>query len=255
MNKNTGKGYVKRDYRSLHEASNLHYFNLTLKETDLAIGVDAQSYTDSLLSLCRGEVIRLRDELENYISLHPVFRTSFAPIKLLPEAPPVAETMAAAALRTGVGPMAAVAGTIAQIVGEKLEAFVRDVIVENGGDIYMNSSRDRIVSVFAGESKFSNRIGIKICSQECPLGICTSSGTVGPSISLGRADAMVIKGVTAALADAAATGAANLVQTEKDLMKSIAYCQNISGITGVLAIKGDKMAAWGNIEIVPLYRR
>jgi ApbE superfamily uncharacterized protein (UPF0280 family) len=255
MDKSTGKGYVNRDYRSLHEASNLHYFNVTIKETDLAIGVDKESYTDSLLSVCQKEIIRVRGDLESYIDLHPEFKTTFFPIELLPGAPKIACTMAGAALKAGVGPMAAVAGSIAQAIGEKLEKYVNEVIAENGGDIYIKTKRERVVAVFAGESKFSHRIGIKVSAAESPLGICTSSATVGPSISLGKADAMVIKGVNAALADAVASGAGNQVQTEEDLVKAIKFAQNISGITGALAIKGDKMAAWGSIEIVPLKRR
>lgn len=252
MDKKPGKEYVIRDYRSLHNAKDLHYFNVIIKETNLAIGVDTKSYTDSLVSLCQKEIIRLRGDLESYISLHPEFRTTFAPIKLLPGAPEIAVTMAGAAWQAGVGPMAAVAGTIAQAVGEKLKACVQEVMVENGGDIYINSSHPRIISVFAGPSPFSNKIGIRVEADESPLGICTSSGVVGPSISLGRADAMVIKGVNAAIADAVATRAGNLVQTEKDLMKAIDSAKNIKGVTGILAIKGENMAAWGAIELVPI---
>lgn len=247
-----GDNYVRRDYRSSHRAIDLHYFNLTIKETDLAIGVDQESYTDSLLSLCEREVIKLRGDLETYIHLQPEFRTSFFPVKLLPGAPGIARIMAEAAQTAGVGPMAAVAGAIAQVVGEKLISQVQEIIVENGGDIYINSTRPRIISVFAGTSKFSHKIGIRLAEGEGPTGICTSSGTVGPSISLGKADAVVIKGESAALADAVASRAANLVQTEKDLMKAVKSVQNINGIRGILAIKGDKMAAWGSIELVPL---
>ncbi|MGI5921488.1 MAG: UPF0280 family protein [Syntrophomonadaceae bacterium] len=249
---NTGKGFVNRDYRSLHETSNLRYFKITIKETDLAIGVDQESYTDSLVSVCRKEIIKLRGDLEDYISLHKEFRTSFFPLELLPAAPEIARVMASAAAKAGVGPMAAVAGAIAEAVGKKLDKYVNEIIVENGGDIYIKSNQERIVSVFAGQSKFSNRIGLKIHPEESPLGICTSSGTVGPSISLGKADAMVIKGKSAALADAVASAAGNRVQNADDLIKAIELVQNISGITGVLAIKGDKMAAWGSVEIVPL---
>lgn len=252
MDKNAGLQYVKRDYRSLHKGKDLHYFHLSLKETDLAIGVDSESYTNSLLSLCEQEVRKLRADLETYINLHHEFRTSFEPITLLPGAPPLAVTMARAAFQAGVGPMAAVAGAFAQAVGEKLRTHVRDIIVENGGDIYIYSSSDRLISVFAGQSKFSKKIAVKVQASESPLGICTSSGTVGPSVSLGKADAVVIKGVNAALADAAATGAANRVQTAEDLLLAVDYVKTIKGITGILAIKDDRMAAWGNIEIVPL---
>jgi ApbE superfamily uncharacterized protein (UPF0280 family) len=249
---NAGDKYVTRTYRSRHKAKDLHYFNIIVKETDLAIGVDKKSYTDSLISMCEHEVIRLRGDLETYISLQPEFRTSFFPVKLLPGAPVIAAIMAEAALAAGVGPMAAVAGAIAQAVGEKIADQVEEVIVENGGDIYINSCSPRIISVFAGESQFSERIGIRLTGAEGPMGICTSSGTVGPSISLGKADAVVIKAANTALADALASRAANQVQSEKDLMKAVNSVKNIEGIRGILAIKGDKMAAWGNMELVPL---
>jgi hypothetical protein len=252
MDKDAGVQYVNRDYRSLHEGKDLHYFHLSLKETDLAIGVDNESYTNSLLYLCEQEVRRLRADLETYIHMHPEFRTSFEPISMLPGAPPLAVIMAKAAFQAGVGPMAAVAGAFAQAVGEKLRNHVRDIIVENGGDIYIYSSSERLISVFAGQSQFTNKIAIKVQAAETPLGICTSSGTVGPSISLGKADAVVIKGLNGALADAVATGAANRVQTSEDLLRAVDYVKTIKGITGILAIKDDRMAAWGNIEIVPL---
>lgn len=252
MDKKLGQQYVKRDYRALHGAQDLVYFQVKIKETDLAIGVDRASYTDRLLSLCQQEVMHLRADLEHYISRQPAFRTSFVPLRLLPEAPPIASTMAKAALQAGVGPMAAVAGAFAEALGEKIKNQVQEAIVENGGDIYLNCRHDRIVSVFAGQSQFSGKIGLRIKKEDSPLGICTSSGTVGPSISLGKADAVVILGVHAALADAVATGAANLVQKPADVMKAIEFANNIKGITGVLAIKDDKMAAWGKIEIVPL---
>jgi ApbE superfamily uncharacterized protein (UPF0280 family) len=252
MDKDAGQQYVTRNYRTLHEGKDLFYFHFVLKETDLAIGVDKESYTESLLSLCEQEVRKLRADLEIYISMHPEFHTSFEPIVLLPGAPPLAIEMAKAASQAGVGPMAAVAGAFAQAVGVKLRTKVRNVIVENGGDIYIDSSKDRLISVLAGRSKFSNKIAITMNAEESPLGVCTSSGTVGPSVSLGKADAVVIKGINAALADAVATGAANRIQTADDLLKAVDYVKTIEGITGILAIKDDRMAAWGNIEIVPL---
>lgn len=252
MEEKDGLNNVRRSYRSLHEAKDLYYFQVRLKETDLAIGVDQASYTSDLPALCENEIRSQRGALESYIIMHPEFRTSFEPVTLLPGAPALAAIMAQAAFKAGVGPMAAVAGAFAQAVGQKLKTRVKNVIVENGGDIYLDSSADRLVSVFAGQSKFSCKIAIRVRADESPLGICTSSGTVGPSISLGKADAVVIKGPDAALADAAATGAANRIQTEKDLMRAVEYVQTIKGITGILAIKNDRMAAWGDIEIVPV---
>ncbi len=252
MDDDRGRQNVKRDYRSLHQARDLYYFRVVWKETDLAIGVDKESYHSGLIPLCEQEIRKLRGDLETYIDRHSDFRSSFEPLPLQPGAPPLAIIMARAARMAGVGPMAAVAGAFAAAVGQKLKTQVREVIVENGGDLFLDSSHSRLVSVYAGKSRFSHHLAIKVEAWECPLGICTSSGTVGPSISLGKADAVVVKGPNAALADAVATGAANRIQTEQDLMRAIDYTKRIQGITGILAIKNDSFAAWGDIEIVPI---
>lgn len=244
--------YVTRYYRLLHVAKDLSYFNTVVKDSDLAIGIDAQSCTDSLMVSCYKQLQKLRSELEAYILLHPRFNSSLVPLELLPDAPAIAQQMAKAAFIAQVGPMAAVAGAFAQTIGEKARKRAREVIVENGGDIYMDCSQDRIISIFAGKSKFSNRIGIRIKASQNPIGVCTSSGTVGPSLSFGTADAVVVKGMPVALADAVATGAGNLVKTEADLVKAIDYARNIDGISGIIIIKDDKMAAWGEMEILPI---
>jgi len=248
------RNYVNRDYRRLHQGSDLHYFRVQVRESDLAIGVEQTSWSLDLQEKCRRELAGLRQELEGYISLHPDFRTSFSPVRLLPGAPAIAQTMAQAATLAGVGPMAAVAGAVAQALGEFLAPSSREVVIENGGDLYLRGERERVIAVFAGTSPFSFRIGVRICPQGSALGVCTSSGTVGPSISLGKADAVIIKAQDAALADAVATSAANRVQQAEDLMKAVDFAQGISGVAGVLAIKDDKMAAWGEMEIVQLTR-
>lgn len=245
-------GYVNRDYRFLHQAGDMKYFNVKIKDSDLAIGIDCKSYRDDLQSVCYRELARIRGELEDYIGFHPEFRTSFIPVKLLPGAPEIAYSMNKAASLAGVGPMAAVAGAFAQAIGERLKLYVNEIIVENGGDIYLDSSRQRTIAIFAGKSSFSYKIGINILPEENPLGICTSSGTVGHSISLGKADAVVVKGMPVAFADAVATKVGNLIKAENDLLGAIDFIKSFKEISGILAIKNDKMAAWGEIEIVPL---
>lgn len=244
--------YVQRDYRSLHNASDLQYFTIKIRESDLAIGVDKKSYTDSLLLLCRKELARLRGELEDYIACEPDFRTSLVPIRLLPAAPPIVHRMAAAARLCNVGPMAAVAGAIAQGVGERLLEQVEEFIVENGGDIFLHTCKERTIAIFAGQSRFSQRLGIKVHPAESPLGICTSSGTVGPSLSFGTADAVLIKSPSAALADAAASRAGNIVKRAEDAARAIDAVKDIPGVNGTLIIKDETLAAWGNIELVPI---
>lgn len=246
------KDYSRRYYRTQYQTEDLIYFQIKFKETDLAIGVSRDDYCDDLMQLVEKEVIKLRGDLETYITVHPEFKTSFSPVSAQPGAPPIVREMIRAGTLAGVGPMAAVAGAIAQAVGRFLERHVREVIVENGGDIYLQSRAERRVAILAGESPFSHRIAIKIRAEECPVGVCTSSGTVGPSISLGRADAAVVKAADTALADAVATGAGNLTGDGESLMKAVEYAQSIEGVKGVLIISGQEMAAWGDMEIVSL---
>ncbi|MCA1989441.1 MAG: hypothetical protein LDL07_09915, partial [Desulfarculus sp.] len=85
-----------------------------------------------------------------------------------------------------------------------------------------------------------------------PLAVCTSSGTVGHSLSLGRADAATILAKDAALADAAATALGNRVRTAADLATALDWAQGVPGVLGALVIKGSQLAAWGEVELVRL---
>ena len=246
-----GNDYVDRSYRTLQAGSDLRYFRVRVKETDLAIGIDNDSYDDSLIALCENEIRRLRAGLEAYIDVHPEFRSALAPLDLLPGAPPIAVSMGKAGWQAGVGPMAAVAGAFAEAVGLTLKEKVKQVIVENGGDIYMDTSSPRLVSVFAGQSTFSHRIALRIHPDESPLDMHLLRDS-GAQSCFGKADAVVIKGTNTALADAVATGAGNRIQTQDDFMQAIEYAQKIPGVTGVLAVAGEHLAAWGSIELVPL---
>ncbi len=156
--------------------------------------------------------------------------------------------MVQAANLCGVGPMAAVAGAIAEFVGRELLNYSSEVIVENGGDIFIKSNKERMVSIFAGESPLSQKIILKIEVQKNFIGICTSSGTVGPSLSFGEADAVTVISDSVLLADAAATALGNIIKSEEDIRKGLIYAQKIKGIKGVVIIKEDKMGLWGEIN-------
>ena len=166
------------------------------------------------------------------------------------DAPGIVREMAEAAEKAGVGPMAAVAGTIAERVGRALLEFSPEVIVENGGDIFLKSRKKRTVGVYAGQSPFSDRLALEIKPSETPLGICTSSGTVGHSLSLGKADAVIVLSTCTALADAAATAIGNLVKEETDIPHGLDFARGIDGLSGIIIIKNEKMALWGQVKIV-----
>lgn len=244
--------YVDRNYRK-NLAGNLETFEIKIKETDLLIGVTPGSVDNEARDKIYRYTFFLRNELEEYIQTDPVFRETLEPHLVRADAPPIARQMAQWANLVGVGPMAAVAGGFSEMVGRFIEShFSREVLVENGGDIFITSTKERVISVFAGSSPFSGRIGIRLHPAQFPLGICTSSATVGPSLSLGQADAALITARSAFLADAAATAAGNRVQTADDFSAAIDAVKKVPGVKGILLIKGDKMGLWGDLEIVPL---
>jgi ApbE superfamily uncharacterized protein (UPF0280 family) len=125
--------------------------------------------------------------------------------------------------------------------------------VENGGDIFMCIKKTRKAGIFAGEkSSFSGRIALEISPDDSPLGICTSSGTVGPSLSYGKADAVVALAQSAALADAVATAVGNIIKSAEDIDREINGAGERYGISGLVIIKDDRIGFWGNIKLVSL---
>jgi len=163
--------------------------------------------------------------------------------------------MAEATARVSIGPMASVAGAIAEFVGNELLAFSPEVIVENGGDIYLKSSEKRIVGIYAGKSSLSGKIGLEINGEDTPLGICTSSGTVGHSLSYGKADAVIVLSKSVALADAAATAIGNLIKQPSDIPNGIEFAKGIEGLRGLLIIKDDDIGLWGEVKICQTFAK
>jgi ApbE superfamily uncharacterized protein (UPF0280 family) len=236
-----------RFYRHWIKDSGLISFNIVVEQTDLYIR-SQRNLKDKALN----SVLKHRGSLEAYIGRHPLFLTTLDTYQAEAEAPAIVKEMARVSQLTGVGPMAAVAGAIAEAVGRDLLAFSPEIIVENGGDIFLKISRKRLVGIYAGQSPFTKKIALEILPGETPLGIGTSSGTVGHSLSLGSADAVIVLSSSAALADAAATALGNMVKAADDIPKVIEKAQSIEGLGGVVAIIGDKMSVWGKMRIVPL---
>ena len=244
--------YRNRTYRGVAERSGLFSTRVSIRETDLHI------LTDRDLSSAAGDLAaRYRLQVEKYIEKKPLFQRSLEPLEEDGLAPPLIRDMMKAGIAASVGPMAAVAGVIAEYVGKGLiAAGAGEVIVENGGDLYLSRSCDCTVAVFAGESKLSNRIGIKLTPDRMPVGICTSSGTVGHSLSFGTADSVTAVAYSTALADAAATSIGNSVggggQPREAIARALKKAESINGLEGVLVICDDLMGAVGKIEIAPL---
>lgn len=239
------KKYQERKYRDLVKNSNLVFFRAVVKETDLAIYA-----RKPLEKLARDLILKHRGFLEAYIDRYPEFATTLLPWPLFEPAPKIVRDMIWAGHQAGVGPMAAVAGAVAEHVGSDLLAQSPEVIVENGGDVFLKTNGPSIVGIFAGKSPLSLRIGIRVHSENEPISVCTSSGTVGHSKSMGKADAVCVISRSCCLADALATAIGNLVSRESDISKSIEFGKQVPGVQGIVIIADKKIGAWGDIEMV-----
>lgn len=226
----------------------MEYFELAIKESDLFVGVS--QVTAEIKELAREKLTQLRQDLEEYITENPLFEITFKPIEVSPGAPEVVRRMAQAARQAGVGPMASVAGCLAEMVGEALLRLSPEVIIENGGDIFLAGTRPRIIAVYAGDSRFSGKLSLEIDPAEMPVGICSSSGTIGHSVSLGKADTCLVKSRSVALADAYASTIGNMVKTKADLPAALEKAKSLVGLDGVLIIIENEMGIWGNIKLV-----
>lgn len=238
--------YKERRYRQWVKSEGLVIFEVKELETDLLI-----SAGKNLENKARESILNYREDIQSYIKKNRDFFTSLEPINVDIDAPRIVKAMADAGKKASVGPMAAVAGAIAEFVGRDLLAYTDEVIAENGGDIFIKTKIKRVLGIYAGEdSPFSGKLALEISPSEEGSGVCTSSGTVSHSLSFGRADAALIISGDTALADAVATAMGNVVKNKEHIEKGIDFAKSIDGVRGALVIVGDKLGSWGEIKLV-----
>lgn len=241
----------ERKYRKQFSQERFRSFTVNYKDTDLWIGVDPVSFRQEMQQDAFLKVKELRHQMEQYLLSDPIFGKTFEPCVVKPNAPAIVKMMADAAQRAGVGPMAGVAGAFAEETGRFLmdKYSIRELVIENGGDIFLKVENPIILLIYAGNSVLSEKIAIEIPAGETPLGVCTSSGTVGPSISLGKADAAMIVCRNTALADALATTFGNMVKTAEDIQQAIDKTQQFAEILSAVIICRDKIGIRGKFEM------
>jgi len=239
-------GFARREYRNDAAPEGLVSFRVTIEQTDLWIAarldLNARAYES---------VRRHRSILEEYISGNPDFSGSLKPLDADAEVDGLVMKMIVAGKQVGIGPMSAVAGAIAEAVAKDLLPESPTVIVENGGDLYLLGNESRKVSIWSGESTLTGRLGIVVHPGE-GLAVCTSSGTVGPSLSFGNADAATVLSASGALADAAATDLGNRVKSKEDIQPALEAALGIEGILGAVVVIGDAMGAAGDVELIKI---
>ena len=214
------------------------------KETQCTIIADEEQAVKTAIESIRSN----RKELEDYAKNNPKFLYTLDPIPP-PAEPLVARLMAEAAEKANVGPMAAVAGVLADLA---VNAMVLDgcevAVVENGGEVSAVSDRPIDVALAAGDAPLSKRFGFRL--TDFPVGLATSSGRFSHALSFGDAEAATVFCRDAGLADAAATAVGNVVKdedTETAIRFGIDKAKSIQGVEGVLVLFRGCVGTWGKI--------
>ena len=235
--------YGERFYRKWQKPEGLTPFRIQQGETDLQI------YAASNLSKRASRLAaQYRKQIEETIAQHPEFQSSLKPLHLTSTHRIIADMIRESDL-ADVGPMAGVAGAIAEYVGCGLLPFSDEIIVENGGDVFMKTKSERILHVYAGEkSPFKNRLFLKLKARENPYAVCTSSAHIGHSLSFGNTDATVVIAQSAIRADVFATAIANRIKSVDDIDGGLAIARDCDVLLGTLIVIGDRVGAWGDIE-------
>ena len=244
--------YQPRLYRKDMNQDRFRFFPLSLHESDLLIGVPHGQYKPSMEEVSLDELSRIRLILENHLEKNPIFGTSLEALPLPlkdSETPVELVSMLSCGLKTQTGPMSAVAGLFAERVGLRLaqEYHLEEVVVENGGDLYLKNSTQLISVIHAGTSPLSDKMAFVIPEGE--WGICTSSGTMGHSLSFGKADAVTVIGESTPLADAWATALANEVKNAEDIEKLLDRAHLIPEILGCAIIAEGQIGIRGEFEV------
>jgi len=243
--------YEPRNYRKIMQSDRFESFVVNYKETDLWIGVPPKCVSKDLKKFVLEKIKQLRYELDFYIKNNENFQNSLTSIPMNENIPISVKTMINASQKTGIGPMSAVAGYFSEYIGNEVKKKFGfdEIVIENGGDIFLDIKEELILTIYAGKSPLTEKIGVKIDPKYSPLGICTSSGTVGHSLSFGKADAVMIACKNTSLADSYATAFCNRVKSIDDINKVLKQTE-ISEILSAIIIYDDKIGVQGKFEII-----
>lgn len=236
----------QRKYRSQCQAqAHECVFQVLVEETDLRV-VACKNLGAAMLNV----VHALRADIKSWVALHPEFRYSLTPVTVSSQAPNIIQRMAHAAQLVGVGPFAAVAGAIAQMTAEAFVSISPDLIIENGGDVYMYSRHSRRVGLLS-DPQHGAQLALDIKAEDFPLSLCASSATIGHSLSFGCGDIAVIRAQDACFADAAATALGNQLRGAGGVEKALDFAASLAhvGVEGAFVQCAGKIGLWGNMEI------
>jgi ApbE superfamily uncharacterized protein (UPF0280 family) len=201
------------------------------------------------LAIGKEAIFEAREVIERFIAIDPLFRDTLEPYDEPDDAHPLIKRMCDAGRAAGVGPMAAVAGAIAEFSVRAMQKEGADhAVVDNGGDIALLLAEGCNIGIFSLNPKFRG-LGLHCQPSDTILGVCTSSGVIGPSISFGKAEVATVISRNVALADACATKLGNLISSDDQgvIQDALDSVTSIKGVEGALAIVGNSIGVKGDL--------
>lgn len=242
-----GAASDKYTYRRRIKASMKYNWRLVHRYSDLFISSDSD-----IIGRLRNLVHEFYGEIDSVISSDASFLKSLAPVAIKKEYPPIIKEMCMAAREMNVGPMASVAGAVCDYISGRLPPVMcGNLVIENGGDLYLRSTRDLNVGLYIKGSMLNDRLYLKIKKIQTPCGLCSSSGRFGHSLSLGKSDLVTVLAGSTITADAAATAIANTIISENDIDRAITAFRGKNGIRGILIVKNNRIGLWGDMRLSP----
>ncbi|NCC63126.1 MAG: UPF0280 family protein [Spirochaetia bacterium] len=241
--------FQNRTYRYSMGSCRFSSFSLAIAESDVWIGFQGDAECDAIRKETASFIRRLRSQILAYED--KAFLSSLVPLSPKKDVSEFLRGMFDAGKKAQVGPMASVAGSVAQEVGRHLKQVfsLSEIVVENGGDLYIDVLKPLSVKLFAPTSRFSGNISLIVDPQFCPLGLCTSSATFGHSMSFGKADAVMVACSDAALSDAYATAFCNKVQKKEDVQRVCEELVSKSEVLSSIIVLDDTLAVGGRLEV------
>ena len=224
----------------------MNFSKIDLDETHIRLTTDLDGHG------LERYVLSIRNDLKSYMLKNQDFLLSFEPVEVEEDSPLIVRTMADSSAAADVGPMACVAGTISQLcLNYLMDMDSRYSIVENGGDIALINDEKGLCGIYSNNPVLGNDIAFEIRARKSPLGICSSSGRIGHSISFGDADSVTVLSQSCSISDGLATRIANEIRgsdSEEKISSGLECCENYREFfDGVLIISDDHVGSIGRI--------
>ena len=235
--------YEERFYRN--KILSKFKIEVSFKESDLLICSDKEIPKEK----AQGILVKYYEQIEEYVMKNPLFLRSLSPLEIDQAAPPIIKEMLETSKVTGIGPFSSVAGAVAQYVGGELLDYCQELIIENGGDIFLKINQDKIIEVYLGQEFKINNFNLKIKKRSQAFGVASSSSSLGHSLNFGKADLVSVVAKNTIIADGFATAISNRIKKIENVDKILAEAKDKLPIEGLLVAFGEKIFLWGDLEI------